>query len=169
MPVPPPASDALLRSRPFPAPGQRRLPDAQGAVIDPYPGRCAGCHPRFDVCAMVAAVQAVAWRRDHRGLPGASSGDRPPASMTRALDRLEAKGLVVRERSTTDRRVVQLALTEEGRGGGPGSRRAVRSAQWPSHRFQPRGMAKPAGHAAPHAGQWRSAAPANGATLDTPR
>ena len=38
-----------------------------------------------------------------------------PASMTRALDRLESKGLVVRERSSTDRRVVQLALTEEGR------------------------------------------------------
>ncbi len=37
-----------------------------------------------------------------------------PASMTRALDRLEAKGLVLRERSTTDRRVVQLALTAEG-------------------------------------------------------
>jgi DNA-binding MarR family transcriptional regulator len=37
-----------------------------------------------------------------------------PASMTRALDRLEAKGLVLRERSTTDRRVVQLALTVEG-------------------------------------------------------
>ncbi len=37
-----------------------------------------------------------------------------PASMTRALDRLEAKGLVLRERSTTDRRVVQLALTPEG-------------------------------------------------------
>ena len=37
-----------------------------------------------------------------------------PASMTRALDRLEAKGLVVRERSTTDRRVVRLALTAEG-------------------------------------------------------
>jgi len=37
-----------------------------------------------------------------------------PASMTRALDRLEAKGLVVRERSTTDRRVVRLALTPEG-------------------------------------------------------
>ncbi|MDP3227537.1 MAG: MarR family winged helix-turn-helix transcriptional regulator [Acidovorax sp.] len=37
-----------------------------------------------------------------------------PASMTRALDRLEVKGLVTRERSTTDRRVVQLALTPEG-------------------------------------------------------
>jgi len=37
-----------------------------------------------------------------------------PASMTRVLDRLEAKGLVARERSTTDRRVVQLALTPEG-------------------------------------------------------
>jgi DNA-binding MarR family transcriptional regulator len=37
-----------------------------------------------------------------------------PASMTRALDRLEAKGLVLRERSTTDRRVVRLALTAEG-------------------------------------------------------
>ncbi len=37
-----------------------------------------------------------------------------PAAMTRALDRLEAKGLVRRERSTTDRRVVQLVLTPEG-------------------------------------------------------
>jgi len=37
-----------------------------------------------------------------------------PASVTRTLDRLEAKGLVVRERSTTDRRVVRLALTPEG-------------------------------------------------------
>lgn len=38
-----------------------------------------------------------------------------PASVTRALDRIEAKGLLRRERSTTDRRVVQLVLTEEGR------------------------------------------------------
>ena len=36
-------------------------------------------------------------------------------SMTRALDRMEAKGLVVRERSTVDRRVVQIRLTDEGR------------------------------------------------------
>ncbi len=33
---------------------------------------------------------------------------------TRLLDRLEAKGLVRRERSTEDRRVVKLALTPEG-------------------------------------------------------
>lgn len=38
-----------------------------------------------------------------------------PAAMTRALDRLEAKGLVTRERSQADRRVVTLTLTPEGR------------------------------------------------------
>lgn len=35
-------------------------------------------------------------------------------AMTRSLDRLEAKGLVARVRSATDRRVVNLELTEEG-------------------------------------------------------
>mgnify|MGYP001586825722 CR=1 FL=1 len=38
-----------------------------------------------------------------------------PASVTRALDRIEAKGLLRRERSTTDRRVTHLVLTEAGR------------------------------------------------------
>lgn len=38
-----------------------------------------------------------------------------PGAMTRALDRLEAKGLVRRERSLQDRRVVKLELTEAGR------------------------------------------------------
>ena len=38
-----------------------------------------------------------------------------PGAITRALDRLEAKGLVRRERSATDRRVVQVSLTEPGR------------------------------------------------------
>jgi DNA-binding MarR family transcriptional regulator len=41
--------------------------------------------------------------------------DIDPGAMTRSLDRLEAKGLVRRERSTEDRRVVHLVLTEEGR------------------------------------------------------
>lgn len=38
-----------------------------------------------------------------------------PGAMTRALDRLEAKGMVRRERSRLDRRVVQIELTEAGR------------------------------------------------------
>lgn len=37
-----------------------------------------------------------------------------PASMTRSLDRIEAKGLLVRERSKVDRRVVHVTLTPEG-------------------------------------------------------
>lgn len=36
-------------------------------------------------------------------------------SVTRMLDRLEAKGLVERERSVGDRRVVELRLTDTGR------------------------------------------------------
>ncbi|MNV84464.1 Transcriptional regulator SlyA [compost metagenome] len=38
-----------------------------------------------------------------------------PAAVTRALDRLETKGMLRRERSTTDRRVVHLVLTDAGR------------------------------------------------------
>lgn len=37
------------------------------------------------------------------------------ASITRTLDRLEAKGLIKRQRSETDRRVIILSLTESGR------------------------------------------------------
>jgi DNA-binding MarR family transcriptional regulator len=36
-------------------------------------------------------------------------------AMTRMLDRLEAKGLLTRSRSATDRRVVVLTLTDQGR------------------------------------------------------
>jgi DNA-binding MarR family transcriptional regulator len=38
-----------------------------------------------------------------------------PGAMTRMIDRLERKGLVRRIRSPEDRRVVRLALTEEGK------------------------------------------------------
>jgi DNA-binding MarR family transcriptional regulator len=36
-------------------------------------------------------------------------------SMTRMLDRLEKKGFLVRQRSQSDRRVVELVLTDQGR------------------------------------------------------
>jgi DNA-binding MarR family transcriptional regulator len=38
-----------------------------------------------------------------------------PAALTRSLNRLEIKGLIRRERSTQDRRVVHLSLTDAGR------------------------------------------------------
>jgi DNA-binding MarR family transcriptional regulator len=38
-----------------------------------------------------------------------------PAALTRSLNRLEAKGLIQRDRSTQDRRVVHLSLTDAGR------------------------------------------------------
>lgn len=37
------------------------------------------------------------------------------STMTRMLDRLESKGLVTRKRNSTDRRVFDLDLTDEGR------------------------------------------------------
>ena len=40
-------------------------------------------------------------------------------AMTRMLDRLEAKGLIRRTRSSQDRRLLKLELTEEGRGAYP--------------------------------------------------
>jgi len=42
-----------------------------------------------------------------------------PGAMTRMLDRLEKKGLVGRVRCPDDRRVVKLALTEEGKAAYP--------------------------------------------------
>jgi len=38
-----------------------------------------------------------------------------PAALTRSLNRLEIKGLIRRERSTQDRRVVHLSITDAGR------------------------------------------------------
>lgn len=40
--------------------------------------------------------------------------DQDPGAMTRLVDRLEAKQLLLRERSQTDRRVVNLILSPEG-------------------------------------------------------
>jgi DNA-binding MarR family transcriptional regulator len=45
----------------------------------------------------------------------AAACDLDAGAMTRTLDRLEAKGLVRRVRSESDRRVVKIELTEEGK------------------------------------------------------
>lgn len=45
----------------------------------------------------------------------ARTGGSDPGAMTRAIDRLQSKGLVKRARSTHDRRAVNLELTDSGR------------------------------------------------------
>ncbi|MQY05606.1 MarR family winged helix-turn-helix transcriptional regulator [Actinomadura macrotermitis] len=45
----------------------------------------------------------------------ADYADVTPATMTGMLDALEAKGVIRRERSRTDRRAVQVVLTDDGR------------------------------------------------------
>jgi DNA-binding MarR family transcriptional regulator len=55
----------------------------------------------------------------------AKSADLNPASVTALLDHLEQAGIVARSRSTTDRRVTNVALTAEGR-----EVLAVKSQRW---------------------------------------
>ena len=67
----------------------------------------------------VSHIRALAWlsRNDGVGTPGEISRetDLNPASVTGMLDQLEAQGMIARERSLTDRRVVQVTLTDHGR------------------------------------------------------
>ncbi len=84
---------------------------------------------------LIALTQATDKRLDRHGLTHAQWGplfllrksrastvaelarelQMDPGAMTRLLDRLEAKALCTRIRSTDDRRVVNLALTAEGK------------------------------------------------------
>jgi DNA-binding MarR family transcriptional regulator len=63
-------------------------------------------------------VRALIWlsRNGGSGTPGEISRetDLNPASVTGMLDQLEAQGFIARERSQTDRRVVEVTLTEDG-------------------------------------------------------
>lgn len=65
---------------------------------------------QFIVIAMLAASSGVMSASD---LCKGISYD--AGAMTRMLDRLESKGLIRRNRSTEDRRLMHLELTEEGR------------------------------------------------------
>jgi DNA-binding MarR family transcriptional regulator len=55
----------------------------------------------------------------------ARSAELNPASVTAMLDHLEGAGIVERRRSTTDRRVCHVALTDEGR-----KLLAIKTARW---------------------------------------
>lgn len=114
----------MSSSRPRPA---KPLYDGRGYVA----GESVG-HQLVRVAALMRRVAEV--RMAEHGLTDAqwkplwlvSSGraatpielaremDVDAGAVTRTLDRLEAKGLIARTRSDTDRRVVQLALTEAG-------------------------------------------------------
>jgi DNA-binding MarR family transcriptional regulator len=67
----------------------------------------------------VTHIRALAWlsRNGGTGTPGeiARETDLNPASVTGMLDQLEAQGMIARERSRADRRVVEVMLTEHGR------------------------------------------------------
>ena len=76
----------------------------------------------IDVCMQPQDLTAMQWgplfllaqgKGDTAALLAREAGT-DAGAMTRMLDRLEAKGLVRRVRSEQDRRVVHLALTDEG-------------------------------------------------------
>jgi DNA-binding MarR family transcriptional regulator len=64
-------------------------------------------------------IRALSWlsRNDDSATAGeiARETGLNPASVTGLLDQLEAQGLAVRERSATDRRVVRVTMTDQGR------------------------------------------------------
>ena len=64
-----------------------------------------------DVGLLAVLAQAGDWTV--RGLAQALSA--PDSTISSALDRLEARDLIVRERHAVDRRVMQVALATEGR------------------------------------------------------
>src|SRR5271165_6014004 len=66
-------------------------------------------HDQWGVLIMIAKGTAVTAAELSREI-GCDTG-----SMTRTIDRLEAKGFVRRTRSEDDRRVVRLTLTETGK------------------------------------------------------
>lgn len=77
---------------------------------------------RLDQVLVPYELTAAQWivlrklgRGEHRTVTELACGlNQDAAAITRMLDRLEAKGLVRRVRSASDRRVVELQLTEAG-------------------------------------------------------
>jgi len=69
----------------------------------------------LDLTAMQwAPIMAIAKGYAKTAADLASIANSDTGAVTRMLDRLESKGLLIRTRSTDDRRVVNLELTDEG-------------------------------------------------------
>jgi len=77
----------------------------------------ASFQPGRHVGALVSRVKVEILTAIDRELSKVISYD--AGAMTRMLDRLEAKGLIRRTRSSQDRRLMNLELTEEGRAAYP--------------------------------------------------
>lgn len=77
-----------------------------------------GAEAEMRLCGLTSVQWAPLMIISRGGNPTAASLARDlntdTGAMTRMLDRLESKGLLTRRRSQTDRRVVELALTELG-------------------------------------------------------
>lgn len=86
-----------------------RLKGRMGAVLDEELAGTDITHAQWIVIVRIANGMASTGAELSRCL-GADTG-----SMTRMIDRLEEKHLIVRERSAEDRRVITLQLTPEGR------------------------------------------------------
>ncbi|WP_114813943.1 MarR family winged helix-turn-helix transcriptional regulator [Paraburkholderia kururiensis] len=64
--------------------------------------------------SQIGVMLLLLWRRANTPYDLSRELSYDSGSMTRMLDRLEKKGLIVRSRSSTDRRVVELTLTAPG-------------------------------------------------------
>lgn len=64
--------------------------------------------------SQIGVMLLLLWRRANTPYDLSRELSYDSGSMTRMLDRLEKKGLIARSRSSTDRRVVELALTAPG-------------------------------------------------------
>ncbi|WP_042303006.1 MarR family winged helix-turn-helix transcriptional regulator [Paraburkholderia kururiensis] len=64
--------------------------------------------------SQIGVMLLLLWRRANTPYDLSRELSYDSGSMTRMLDRLEKKGFIVRSRSSTDRRVVELALTAPG-------------------------------------------------------
>ncbi|MEO8335097.1 MAG: MarR family transcriptional regulator [bacterium] len=106
----------IKQSRPFRTPEEQlfvNLLRTARQLLDDFDRMLRGhelTQPQYNILRILRGAGAA-------GLPSGEIGERMVGrdpDVTRLLDRMEERGLVVRNRSTTDRRVVTTQLTTEG-------------------------------------------------------